>query len=112
VAKPRSSPKFTQPIQYLPLDVLAELHCGFILGTRAAENEAALNAFLAQPGVSVLTPDATTAKHYAAVYAHLRRQGTPIPNHDMWIAAQCLQHDLVLYARDDHFRHVPELRRL
>lgn len=97
---------------HLPLVVLAELHCGFLLGTRAAANEAALDSFLSQPTASVLVPDATTARHYAAVYSQLRRLGTPIPNHDIWIAAQCLQHDLVLYARDDHFRNIPDLRRL
>ena len=97
---------------HLPLVVLAELYCGFTLGTRAAQNETALKTFLAQPSASVLIPDAATARHYAAVYIRLRSQGTPIPTHDIWIAARCLQHDLVLYARDDHFRHIPDLRLL
>jgi predicted nucleic acid-binding protein len=39
----------------------------------------------------------------------LRRQGTPIPTNDLWIAALVLQHDLVLCARDRHFDHLPQI---
>lgn len=97
---------------HLPFVVLAELQCGFILGTRAAQNEAALQSFLEQPAVSVLYPDAGTAREYAAIYSALRQQGTPVPIHDMWIAALCRQHQLVLYARDAHFDRIADLRRV
>jgi predicted nucleic acid-binding protein len=30
----------------------------------------------------------------------------------MWIAALILQHDLTLYARDAHFDHLPQIRRI
>ena len=35
----------------------------------------------------VLAVDAGTATHYASVRDELRRQGTPIPENDVWIAA-------------------------
>jgi predicted nucleic acid-binding protein len=30
----------------------------------------------------------------------------------MWIAALVMQHDLLLYSRDTHFLHIPQLARL
>jgi len=97
---------------YLPFIVLAELRGGFRFGTRQLENEQALQTFLAKSVVTVLWPDEMTTLHYAAIYAQLRRQGTPIPTNDMWIAALVLQHGLALYARDEHFHHLPQLMRV
>ena len=31
---------------------------------------------------------------------------------DLWIAALVLQHDFALYARDQHFDHLPQLVRI
>ncbi|MGH7464645.1 MAG: hypothetical protein ACREK1_05675, partial [Longimicrobiales bacterium] len=63
-------------------------------------------------GVSVMFADEQTTRQYASVYRQLRTQGTPIPTNDMWIAALVLQHDLALYARDQHFDHLPQLVRM
>lgn len=97
---------------YVPLPVLAELRAGFVAGSRVQQNEAKLAEFLAQPGVVVLLPDEQTTRHYAAVCLQLRHQGTPIPTNDMWIAAMVIQHGLVLYARDAHFDHLPQIARV
>ena len=97
---------------FLPLVVLAELRAGFMRGSRLAENEKKLASFLSKPPVRVLIPDETTTFHFAAIYQQLRRQGTPIPTHDIWIAALALQHALTLYARDKHFDQIPQLMRL
>ena len=96
----------------IPLIVLAELRAGFVVGSQGARNEGALRRFLLKPGVSLLAPDEQTTHHYAAVYRQLRQQGTPIPTNDIWIAALTIQHDLVLYARDAHFDHLPQIVRL
>lgn len=96
----------------LPFVVAAELRAGFALGTRARKNETTLAKFLRRPAVAVLWPDDQTLHHYAAVFRQLRTQGTPIPTHDVWIAALCLQHDLVLATRDSHFEHLPQLERI
>jgi tRNA(fMet)-specific endonuclease VapC len=97
---------------FLPLIVLGELRAGFRQGTREAENEAALRAFLSKPGVHVLPPDERTTHKYAEVEAHLRRIGKAIPTNDVWIAALALQHDLPLYSRAPHFDQVPGLNRV
>lgn len=97
---------------YVPFAVLAELRSGFLNGTRAAANEQALRGFLKKPGVHVLMPDEDTTVQYATVSQQLRKQGTPIPINDVWIAALALQHGLTLYARDRHFDHIPQLIRM
>lgn len=97
---------------FLPFVVIAELRAGFAHGRRQADNERILRRFLLKPGVGVVFADDQTTHHYAAVFKQLRRQGTPIPTNDMWLAALTLQHNLVLHARDRHFDHLPQLVRV
>jgi tRNA(fMet)-specific endonuclease VapC len=96
----------------LPFVVLGELRAGFALGRRHAENERVLRTLLLKDGVHVLFADEQTTHHYAAVFRQLRKQGTPIPTNDMWLAALVLQHNLALHARDRHFDHLPQLVRV
>lgn len=97
---------------WLPFIVWGELRAGFAVGSQSTRNEAVLRRFLLKPGVGVLYADEQTTHHYAAVYQQLRKQGTPIPANDMWIAALVLQHSLVLFARDTHFDALPQLTRM
>lgn len=94
---------------YLPFIVLGELRAGFAMGRRGAENERVLREILVHEGVRPLFADDRTTHEYGSVYRQLRRQGTPIPTNDIWIAALVLQHDLVLCHRDGHFDHLPQL---
>ena len=52
-----------------------------------------LRRSLLKPDVRILYADEQTAYHYATVYRQLRKQGTPIPTNDMWIAALVLPFD-------------------
>jgi tRNA(fMet)-specific endonuclease VapC len=97
---------------WLPFIVLGELRAGFAVGSHGHRNEAVLRRFLLKSGVGVLYADEQTTHHYATVYRQLRKQGTPIPTNDMWIAALVLQHSLVLFARDTHFDVLPQLTRV
>ena len=97
---------------YLPFVVLGELRGGFAIGSKGPQNERFLRRFLMREGVDILFADEQTTYHYAAVYRQLRAQGTPIPTNDLWIAALVLQHDVALFARDQHFDNVPQLVRL
>jgi tRNA(fMet)-specific endonuclease VapC len=56
--------------------------------------------------------DEDSTHHYARLFRQLRRQGTPIPTNDLWIAALVVQHQLHLFARDAHFDHLPQIPRL
>jgi len=97
---------------WLPFIVLGELRAGFAVGTQGPRNEAILRRFLLKPGVGVLYPDEQTTHHHGAVYRQLRKQGTPMPTNDMWIAALVLQHSLILFARDAHFDALAQLPRV
>jgi tRNA(fMet)-specific endonuclease VapC len=96
----------------LPFVVLGELRAGFVHGRRQADNERTLRQFLLKEGVLVLFADDQTTHHYATVFRQLRKQGTPIPTNDMWLAALVLQHNLALHARDKHFDHLPQIVRV
>ncbi len=93
----------------IPLFVLAELRAGFAASNRQTGNEANLQRFLNVPRVEVLLPDEGTASHYAHLFVQLKKQGTPIPTNDMWIAALALQHGLILCTVDSHFKHLAQL---
>jgi len=53
--------------------------------------------------------DQKTAGFYSRIRAALAAKGHPLPENDIWIAASAIQHDLVLAARDDHFRWIDGL---
>jgi len=95
----------------LPLIVLAEIRAGFLGGNQQHKNEALLRGFFSKPTVTLILPTRETAEHYARLFVQLKRAGTPIPDNDLWIAAQCLEHDLQLISRDGHFDKIPQLPR-
>jgi tRNA(fMet)-specific endonuclease VapC len=95
---------------WMSLIVLGELRGGFAFGSRRHKNEAVLETFLKRSAVRVLILDEETTGHYAVIYSTLRRMGKPIPTNDIWIAAQAIQHDLVVDTRDRHFQSVPGLK--
>lgn len=94
---------------YLPFVVLAELRAGFAVGSQGLKNEAKLIEFLNSPRAHPLFPDEQTTHHYAGIFSQLKKQGTPVPTNDLWIAALVLQHDLILYSQDKHFARIPRL---
>lgn len=94
---------------YLPLFVIAELRAGFRVGSKGLENEKTLAKFLQSARVDVLSPDDQTTHHYAGLFVQLRKQGTPIPTNDLWIAALVVQHNLILFHRDKHFESLPQI---
>jgi len=113
----RGDPAAVQTVQgalrvFIPFIVLGELRAGFAAGARIRENQAMLTRILQRPAVSALYADGDTTHHYAAIYLQLRRQGTPVPTNDLWIAALAVQHELVLFSRDPHFQHVAQIARM
>lgn len=88
---------------------IGELFSGFKGGSREAENRKELGIFLDSPRVALYSIDEYTANHYCAILDQLRRNGTPIPTNDIWIAAVAFQHGLQLFTRDMHFSKIPGL---
>lgn len=59
----------------------------------------------------VLSWDSQAAEHYGKLRAVLERQGTPIGNMDLMIAAQALSQNLIVVTNNvQHFERVPQLR--
>ena len=94
---------------FLPYICMAELRAGFLGGKKSLQNEHYLVRFINTARVSVLLADEQTTHHYAQLYVQLRKQGTPIPTNDLWIAALAVQHELPLLTFDRHFEHIPQL---
>jgi len=49
------------------------------------------------------------ARRYGALFASLRRAGTPIPTNDIWIAAAALQVGARVVTFDTDFGRIPGL---
>ena len=96
---------------WIPFVVLAELRAGFVVGREGRENERTLQRFMSKDGVSTLFASDATTHVYGTLYRQLRQQGTPIPTHDLWIAALVVEHSLTLFSRDRHFDHLAQLDR-
>jgi predicted nucleic acid-binding protein len=47
--------------------------------------------------------DDETAERYAVILNSLWTAATPIPTHDMWIAASAMQYGLTVVTTDAHF---------
>lgn len=93
----------------LPVTVYGELRYGFACGGRETANVKELHQFLNAPVVTLCHADETTAEQYAYLKAYLRKNGTPLPENDIWIAASCLAHQSTLLTRDQHFSKLPQL---
>jgi predicted nucleic acid-binding protein len=94
---------------YVPVIALGEMRAGFLSGRRAAKNEERLQWFLSQSGITPIGIEPSVSHRFAAIHRELRKRGRPIPTNDLWIAAVALEHGLVLYTRDAHFRNIPQL---
>ena len=61
--------------------------------------------------VVVLPYDAGVARTWGHVAAQLEKQGRPISENDVWIAACCIRHGLPLVTLNRaHFERIPELQ--
>jgi len=91
----------------LPVIVVGELLYGALNSTKIKNNEKFVHKFIEYS--LVMQIDESVAIRYARVRFDLKRQGNPIPENDIWIAAACLVLDVPLLSQDDHFTHVPGL---
>ena len=92
---------------FLPVTVLGELLYGALNSTKMRKNESAVQQFSEHTILLPITRD--VAARYAQVRLDLKKKGTPIPENDIWIAALCIEHEIPLLSRDEHFRVVDNL---
>ena len=94
-----------ESILFSPI-VLGELMFGFRNGTQYKKNMDDLNKFLQHEAVELAQIGDLTSDRYSRIAAQLKRQGTPIPTNDIWIAAQTLEHGVELITSDQHFEKI------
>ena len=95
----------------VPAAVDAEFRAGLDPDTRSGRLHAALlDELLDDPSVEFVPAGRAESRKYAQIYRYLKKQGTPLPVHDIWIAAVALVRDLPLCSGDRHFRRIPLLR--
>jgi len=91
----------------LPVTVLGELLYGALNSAKTEKNEQVIQKFAAYS--LVMQVDEAVATRYARVRLNLKKNGTPIPENDIWVAAACLELEVPLLSRDAHFKYVEEL---
>lgn len=94
----------------LPVVVIGEYRYGIALSRRRDWYQKWLDEFVRD--CRVLNIDEATTQHYADIRVELKRSGTPIPVHDVWIAALSRQHGLPVLSRDRHFDSVLRFSRV
>lgn len=101
-------------LDYIGLDitVLAELYSGFRGGNREKKNRKEIEAFINSDRVHLLFHDADTSDFYAQIFYRLKKNGTPIPTNDIWIAAAAMQNGLAMVTLDTHFEYIEGLIRI
>lgn len=92
----------------MSLITYGELFYGAEKSQRSAEAMAKLQGFVEL--IPVLEPCAKTGEAHGQVRAQLERQGTPIGNNDLWIAAHALALGVTLVSNNmREFERVPGL---
>jgi tRNA(fMet)-specific endonuclease VapC len=93
---------------YVSSTIIGELYYGAFNSRMVEENCDRVEDFVRD--TATIACDAETARIYGQVKMSLRKQGRPIPDNDIWIAAVAIQHGLTLVSRDEHFNHIDELK--
>ena len=89
---------------YIPSIVLGELYYGAYYSQNIEHNLRQID--MLKTTYPLLFPDELTAKAYGHIKSQLRKNGTPIPENDIWIAAIAFRNDLTIITRDKHFFNV------
>ena len=93
---------------FLSTIVIGELFSGFSMGSRSKENARQFEDFI-EHEATLVPITRNVAIRYAAIFKHLKTQGTPIPTNDIWIAAAAFETGSTLVTYDTHFALVPGL---
>lgn len=95
------------PIIVLPLTVVSELLFVSENYARPLTNLSRYLQFI--NACTVVSMGRETARLYSQTRIALKRKGRPIPENDIWIAAQCIENGWLLATNDEHFNYVDGL---
>jgi tRNA(fMet)-specific endonuclease VapC len=65
-----------------------------------------LTQFIFHEAIEVIQIGEVTADRYARIAEQLKRQGTPLPVNDIWLAAQVMEYGAELVTLDRHFEKI------
>ena len=89
---------------------IGELSYGFKKGAKEASNQAILENFIKGLRITILKVTLESAKIYGQIKYDLMKKGLPIPENDIWIAAQAIETGSVLVTYDKHFLQIPRVK--
>ena len=64
---------------------------------------------LLEESFSVVNIDNSVIVKYCDIYCKLKKEGAPLPDADLLIAATAMAHNLILEAKDEHFQRLKPL---
>ena len=88
--------------------ILGELYYGAYYSDNPDQKITAIQAM--RGALDELSIDEATVLEYGKTRARLRKQGTPLPENDVWIAAAAIRYGLPVATYDKHFTMVPGLK--
>ncbi len=92
----------------VPVVAYAEVVAGTEMDTKRARTTLdALLKLMSMPNTRLLPVTEATVRYYSKTYNQLKKNGTPIPTNDIWIAAATLEAGGVLFTHDRHFLNIP-----
>jgi len=91
----------------LPVNVVGELIFGAENSGKKLKNLTKYFQFI--DACVVLPMGRKTAEIYAQTRLKLKQKGKPIPENDIWIAAQCMENNWILATCDSDFNYVDGL---
>ncbi len=92
-----------------PITVIGELQFGFSYGSRYESNMKRLQSFIVKANAKIVQTTMETAFRYGRLATELKKNGTPIPQNDIWIAAMTMECGAHLATMDSDFLLVPGL---
>ncbi len=95
---------------FLSIFVLTELLTGFKGGKKETQNQEYLYQFISKPGVVLLNATIDTSHFFAEIKNYLKKNGSPLPINDIWIASHTLETDSLLITYDNHFKYIPQIK--
>lgn len=91
----------------IPAICIGELYYGAFLSKLPSKNILKIDEFVAN--FPTLNINEQTSVFYGKIKSELKKNGTPIPENDIWIAALTLQYNSTLVTNDNHFNLISNL---
>ena len=98
---------FEESELYFSSVTLGELLFGAECSKKKEENAAVYSNFCSE--LEEIKIDSATAPFYAKIKAQLKKDGHPIPENDMWIAACAMAYGLTIVTADRHFSFIKDV---